>query len=149
MKIIKCLIFFLLFSGVLQNAYANEYVMCEAKHNLYHGNFSINAIYRFVMRDKSGVILINGSAHQGEERYTISREIRFLYNKQSGVDYHFSDSKIRKNPLDNIPEELAMRHYPKFFYQDNNSINFLITKTNGNDYIISFVSTPYFYCNGI
>lgn len=150
MKKIKWLALLLIFMALSQevNANANDNIVCEAKHSLLHDEFEIKAIYRFIMGDNVGVILINGTAHHGPDRYTISREVYFNYKKQSGNDYLLTSQRVYTNPIDTLPDLLAQQHYPSFFLVENKKLNFHINSVNKTDYIISFVSTPLFYCNG-
>lgn len=150
MKKIKWLALLFIFTGLPQevNANTNDKIVCEAKHSLYHDQFEIKATYRFVMSDNTGVILINGTANLGPERYAISREVYFNYKKQSSDDYLLTSQRVYANPIDTLPELLAQQHYPSFFLKENKKLNFLINSVNQTDYIISFVSTPLFYCNG-
>ncbi|MBZ9580691.1 hypothetical protein [Klebsiella quasivariicola] len=142
----KWLFFVIAFMGFLQAAHAK--IVCEAKHTLYHDDFEIKATYRFVVSDDNGVILINGTSRSDRQQYTLSREVYFSYHKQSGNDYILSSNRIIKNPIDTLPETLALKHYPVFFIEKDNKLTFFIKHVNRTDYIISFVSTPLFYCNG-
>lgn len=150
MKKFKWLAFLLIFTGLPQvvNANANDKIVCEVKHSLYHDQLEIKATYRFIMSDNTGVILINGTAHLDQKRYTISREVYFHYKKRSGDDYLLTSQRVYTNPIDTLPELLAQQHYPSFFLKENKKLNFYFKSVNQTDYIISFVSTPLFYCNG-
>ncbi|WP_159867152.1 MULTISPECIES: hypothetical protein [unclassified Raoultella] len=139
-----CMLLVCFSSGV----YANDDINCEVNHSLYHDDFVIKAFYRFIISKGSGVILINGKINDGKTAYVISREIRFAYSKKSAIDYILINGIIHKNPLDNIPDVLLMKHYPTFFIENGNSLTFRIKRENKNDFIMSFVSTPFFYCNG-
>lgn len=150
MKKINWLGIVVVYSAFSQVVYANtnNRISCEVKHSLYHADFAIKATYKFIMSDNAGVILINGSSHLGAEKYTISREIHFGYKRQSGDDFFLSSNVVHKNPLDTLPDSLSLKHYPGFFVHKNNRLTFSIKPVNETDYIISFVSTPLFYCNG-
>lgn len=123
---------------------ANDDVVCDVNHSLFHDNFVIKALYRFILSKGTGVILINGKINNDKSAYIISREIRFSYCKRSVADYLLMNNIIRKNPLDNIPDALLMKHYPLFFVENDNSLTFRIKRENKNDFIMSFVSTPFF-----
>lgn len=150
MKKIKLLALLMIFTGLSSGVNAKDVgkIACEAKHTLYHDNFEIKATYRFVMGDNTGVILINGTAHYGADKYAISREVYYNYKKQSGNDYLLTSQRVYTNPIDTLPDLLAQHHYPSFFLTENKKLNFRINPVNQTDYIISFVSTPLFYCNG-
>lgn len=150
MKKIKLFSFLMLFLGCFQqaNAETNDKIVCEAKHTLHHGKFVISSNYKFIMADNAGVILINGTSHLGPEQYVISREIHFIYKKQGSNSYLFTSDRIYKNPIDTMPDPVAAKHYPTFFMEKDNNLIFFIKPVNKTDYIISFISTPLFYCNG-
>lgn len=136
------------FFGFIQIASAKDNIACEAKHSLYHNDIEIKSTYKFVMDSGNGIILINGTSRTEGSRYTISREIHFKYKKQNGGVYYFTSNRIYKNPIDTLPKVLAEKHYPKFFIEANNNLTFIISPVNKLDYIITFVSTPLFYCSG-
>lgn len=94
---------------------AAEDIACEIKHNLHHDNTEIRSFYQLIMKNNSGVIMINGEVYQGRKEYIISREINFIYQRRSGNDYKLISSIIHKNPIDNIPDILFKAHYPNFF----------------------------------
>lgn len=139
-----CMLLMFLPSGV----YANDDVTCEVNHGLYHDDLVIKAFYRFILSKGTGVILINGKVNNDKAAYIISREVRFTYNKKSATDYFLINDIIHKNPLDNVPDFLLMKHYPSFFVENGNSLTFRIKRENKSDFIMSFVNAPFFYCNG-
>lgn len=145
--------FFLVFISVLLqclslSVFASNNISCEVNHTLFHNSFIVKASYRIILVNGTGVILINGNATESNKPYIISREIRFTYSNKDANYYLFENNIIRKNPLDNISDSLMMKHYPSFFVKNNNSLIFYIQKENESDYIMSFVSAPFFYCNG-
>lgn len=146
MKKINWVGLLLVFLGLMQNA--NAKFSCEVRHSLHHGDIEIISNYRFMMEEDVGVILINGTAKSGTQQYVISREVHFNYIRKNGDNYLFTSKKIHKNPIDTLPQTTAAKHYPLFFIEPENSLTFLINPVNKTDYIISFVSTPLFYCNG-
>lgn len=145
-KIIYFLTAFVLMWGA-PHANAAEEIACEIKHNLHHGNMEIRSFYQLIMKNSSGVMLINGEARDDQENYVISREIHFAYQKRSGNNYQLISGVIHKNPIDNMPEALFKAHYPSFFSDKGSTLTFNIKQDNNKNYIVSFVSTPLFYCN--
>lgn len=145
-KFIQTLLIFVLIF-VATDASAAEDISCEIKHNLHHGNTDIRSFYKLIMKNNSGIMMINGKVNDGREGYIISREIHFIYQKKSGNDYQFISNLIHKNPIDNIPDVLYKAHYPDFFIEKGKMLTFNISQDNNKNYIVSFVSTPLFYCN--
>ncbi|MCW9445977.1 FidL-like protein [Klebsiella oxytoca] len=128
---------------------ANDAIFCEARHTLHHGAINIHAIYRFVLDSSDGTILLNGTIANEKENFTISREVQFTYIKQHNDNYRSKSKLINKNPIDNTPDELMRNHYPDFFINEEESLTFKIEKVNKTGLLISFISTPLFYCNSM
>ncbi|MFS6933782.1 hypothetical protein [Klebsiella oxytoca] len=130
------------------SVFSNDEFSCEVSHALYHDSFTIKASYRFILTNGNGILLVNGKVSDRKKHYIISREIRFVYSRETISDYLFTSDYIRKNPLDNVPNELLLSHYPSFFVKVGHSLVFHIERENKKDFIMSFVSVPFFYCNG-
>ena len=146
----KIHLWFILALSVKANyACASDAIFCEAKHTLHHGTTEIHATYRFILESSDGTILLNGTMVNEKEIFTISREIHFTYMKQHNEHYRSKSMLIHKNPIDNAPDELVGYHYPDFFIHEQKSLTFKIAKVNKTGLLISFISTPLFYCNSM
>ncbi|MCS3407309.1 hypothetical protein [Serratia sp. AKBS12] len=135
----------MLLSVAMSSAMAED-IDCEVYHSLYHDSVRIKANYHLIMADGSGVFMLNGSIESDNKIYPLSRDVYFTYRRQGGNGYLFKNKAIQKKPLDNVPEQVFTAHYPAFFSEAEKNITFNFYKEK-KGYVISFVSTPLFYCN--
>ncbi|HBM3184818.1 TPA: hypothetical protein LVM22_001079 [Klebsiella oxytoca] len=127
-------------------SFASEDISCDVYHSLYHDTVNIKATYRFIFKENSGIIMINGRIISGGNVYTLSRDIFFAYKDQGKGIYLLINKSVHKKPLDNTPDLAVSAHYPLFFTKSDKSMVFNI-HAEGKGYIMSFVDTPLFYCN--
>lgn len=128
--------------------FAVNNVFCNVTHTLRSGDVKIKSSYHFAMNDGKGIIVHNGSIHTSNNTYPISREIHFTYKIHGQYGYIFSSDYVRKNPIDKTPDTLLQKHYPDFFIEKGETLFFRIHPIRVNSFIITYVNTPLFYCNG-
>lgn len=120
-------------------------IECYTHHELFHGSDRLTALYHFSLKNEVGLVRINGEISEGGVKFIFSREIVFDYKQKEELLYSVS-TDVRTMPVDNVPDEILKKYHPPFFLKKGEKITFSIFPVN-KDYIISFVSTPLFYCN--
>ncbi|HBV8970897.1 TPA: hypothetical protein ACGRM4_005207 [Klebsiella oxytoca] len=121
---------------------------CVSENLMKHGDIVIKAHYTFAVKEGTGIIKVNGVAKSAGKSFILNRQIFFTYEVLHS-EYLLTSKKIIPFSNDRWLLSGVGIHYTKFFSEENQPLVLNIQKDQDDNFVISFNSTPTFYCINI